>query len=230
MFRILRLLGGLGLTTAFAMNWFGFGPKKITGEPFLQVVFFTALGIFAVGLLSTLFEVVVANARTVEPKRVDVTAIPEREFGYRWQRAHAGIAFAFAGVLFVPLLVLWPSFLLFGVKEATHPGLIGLFVFVFLVGLMLFVVGRRCWSARVLLYPDRLAVCGIYSNGSLRWDAAREFALVEMPAGRWNTLWAYCLIGDTYSVRVESTVETPDEFVREVEGRTGLTLEKRPID
>jgi len=38
----------------------------------------------------------------------------------------------------------------------------------------------------------------------------------------------YYLIGEKHSVRVECTVETPDEFVREVEARTGLTLEKRP--
>ena len=89
-------------------------------------------------------------------------------------------------------------------------------------------VGRRGWSARVRLYPDRLAVRGIYSNGGLRWDAAREFAHVEVQAGEWSTMWVYYLIGEKHSVRVECTVETPDEFVREVEARTGLTLEKRP--
>lgn len=228
MFDFLRAAAGVGLVTVVVMEMFGLDPKRTRGELLPQVVFITALTALMLGLVASLFEMVFVDGRPVKAPQADPTAAPEREFDYRWRRVHAGLAFAFAGVLAVPLLVVWPMFLLFGVKEATHPAMIGLFVFVFLMAVVLFVVGRRGWPARVLLYPDRLAVRGIYSNGSLRWDDAREFAHVEVPAGQYNTMWVYYLIGDTSNVRVECTVESPDEFVREVEARTGLTLVKRP--
>ncbi len=229
MFSALRLLAGLGLVTIIVMSGFGLDPKRTRGELLPQVAFFAAGGFVMIGLLAGLFEMVFANGRKVESKGIDGTVAPDREFDYRRRRTHASIAFVFAGLFAAPLLVVWPLMLLVGEKEATHPGMIGLFVFVFLTAVVLFVIGRRMWSARVFLYPDRLAVRGIYSNGSLRWDVAREFAHVEVPAGEWNTMWVYYLIGDTHSVRVECTVASPDEFVREVESRTGLRLEKHPV-
>jgi hypothetical protein len=40
-------------------------------------------------------------------------------------------------------------------------------------------------------------------------------------------MWVYYLYGEDHSVRVEATVENPEEFIREVEQRTGLTLQGR---
>ena len=137
--------------------------------------------------------------------------------------------FALAGLLAAPALVVCPLLRVTAPDAAAHPAVIGGAAFVFLMAAVLLVVARRGWSARVAFFPDRLAVRGIYSNGSLRWDEARLFLHEEVPAGEWNTMWVYYLCGETRSVRVEYSVESPDVFVRAVEARTGLTLEKRPI-
>ncbi len=169
------------------------------------------------------------NAKPVGSAPICPDVLPEREFYYRRREAHSFMAFLFAGLFCVPLVVVWPLLFFNGYPEASHPAMIGLFLFVSIMGGVSFVVGRRMLTARVCLYEDRLAVCGLYSNGSVRWDEANCFAHVEVVADKSNTMWVYYLFCETHSVRVEYSIAEPEEFIREVESRTGLILEKHPL-
>jgi hypothetical protein len=228
MSRLFRIVAAFGLAILLAMHGFGFGLEETRGEWLPQTVNAIAMGMILAGLLADVYRMVVAEARTVgEEDRRDVP--PDRVFDYRRQKLHAAFPFGFAVVLAAPLVVGWPGMLIAGIPEARHPAIVALFVFLMLMAAVLVVVGRRGWSARVELYADRLAVRGIYSNGSLKWDDARSFEHVEVWAGRWNTMWVYVLRGENHGVRVEYSVRHPEEFIREVETRTGLRLAKCPL-
>lgn len=219
-------LVSVGILSVLALTGIGLDPKR-TPDLLPRIAFGLAGGAVVLGLLLHLLAMVVVDGWTVEAGGISA-AQPIREFGYRWRKFHAGIVFAFAGLLAVPLVVVLPILWLRGVPAAGHPAVIGMSAFTCLLGGFLGFVARRGWAARVTIYPDRLAVRGIYSNGSLRWEEATAFTHEEVIADRWNTMWVYVLSGTGRFVRVEFTVERPEEFVREVEARTGLALEKVP--
>lgn len=229
MFNVLRASASIGLLTVIVMHGFGLDPKKWRGELVPQVVYIAALALVLLGMFGTLVEMVFVKGRKVDAKGIDAGAAPIREFDYRWRRLQSALMFAVAGVFAAPLLVGWPLMLAAGVKDAREPMIPSFFAFLFLMAVVTLVMARRGWAMRVLVYADRLAVRGLYSNGSLRWDEATAFRHVEEAAGEWNTMWVYHLDGAARSLRVECTVESPEEFVREVESRTGLTLEKQPV-
>jgi hypothetical protein len=226
MIRTLYSLSVFALIAIIALQICGLKPNN--AHAIRMPVYGTAMVLMVIGAVVALWRMIVVDARPIEATNVDVAAVPEREFGYRRQKLYTGIVFALAGILALPLCVIWPLLLVIGSSAGKHPAILILGGVCALGALIFFVAARRGWNARVTIYPDRLEVRGIYSNGSLKWNEATAFYHEEVPINQWGTMWVYFLCDKTHSVRVEYTVEKPDEFVRLVEERTGLKLEERP--
>jgi hypothetical protein len=230
MFRILDIASSISFIALAVLKLadrFGLIPKFLEGSR--ATVYVTLLSVIFVWMVALAWRVFFTNARRIDSANVDVSAAPEREFVYRGQKCMGGLVILIGLGLAFPLMY-WPYALVYEpywAHNAAWPCLGGL---MFACGLFLIICGRRYWNARITFYADRMEVRGIYSNGSLKWAEATEFAHAELTSAGNNTIWVYFVCGTNHTLRVEGPVQNPDDFVRMVQAKTSLKLKEYPVN
>jgi len=227
MFRSPYKLSLLAILVIFLLGLCGMKPITIDGV--LGLVYLVSLMLIMVGGIAALWRMLVTNARRIEAANINESASPERVFGYRWQKSLAVFMYSIFAMMALPLVGIYPLLWAVAPTVAKHPAMPIAAVFLFVMGLVPYILGRRYWSGGATIYPDRLAVRGIYSNGSVKWNEATRFFHEELQYGQGIKMWVYFLCDLTHSVRVEASLKKPEEFVRVVMAKTGLRLEERPL-
>jgi hypothetical protein len=219
------LLATMGILVAAGMGLCGVGLRTATVLAGASQAVFA--GVLFLGLLFLLGQVAFVHGRRHDSADIDEVAAPEREFRYKRQRLGAGILYAVA-VLFLAPVVGMLVYLVVRGRSSMEPALGLLALFLLVLGGAMFLIAQRLRRSRVTIFPDRMEVRGVYSNGSMRWNEARAFTHEEMANPEGVAYWAYFLSGESRSLRVEPNLLDADSFERIVEAKTGLVLGKWP--